>query len=142
MPSPTFQSANSKHCFKIYIVQASIVKEYWRELSPLPSWLWQAIIIALPIYLTEQKANIREPTWERTGNFGKFIENTLGTSGTWWELVPNWVGTDPKKNPNPLNFPLPPPKPKRKKLSTLECMLSVHIGCMKLLIVCHHLQFR
>jgi hypothetical protein len=59
--------------------------------------------------------------------------------GTGSNLDGNTVGTDPQKNPNPLHFP-PPQNPKEKNLSPIECMLSIHIGCMKLLIVSHHLQ--
>ncbi len=53
------------------------------------------------------------------------------------------MGTQWEQTPEKTQIPSISNKPKtqkKKNLSPIECMLSIHIGCMKLLIACHHLQ--
>jgi len=60
---------------------------------------------------------------------GEQIGNLMGTS---WELKGNMLGTK-EKNPSPTPLPPPTQNLKEKKSRHFECMLSLHIGCIKFL---------
>jgi hypothetical protein len=51
----------------------------------------------------------------------------------YWEHLEEQIGN--MKKPPPKKIPAPSPNPKEKKLGPFECMWSLLIGCMKIMVL-------